>query len=145
MSVAITCFEIPSGVDAAIEPAPGSRLHRALAPGARFRYIAIGDDEPAARAVGAGADAIRMESGRYELLHTSENAAAPFGADPGEPPVVFVNCFVVEPGREDAAFTIWQEINDYMVGKPGYRSHRLRVAMRTLPASPFPRTIAARE
>ena len=125
MSVAITCFEVPSGVDAVIEPAPGSRVYRALAPDARFRHIAIGDVEPAAQAVGAGADAVHAKSGRYEVLHTGENAAARFGADPGELPITFVNCFVVEPGREDAAFAVWQEINDYMVAKPGYRSHRL--------------------
>jgi antibiotic biosynthesis monooxygenase len=125
MSVAITCFEVPSASALAIDPVPGSQLFRALARDARFPYIAVGDVEPAARAVGAGSEAVQTLSGTYEIHHVGEHAASPFGADPSEKPIVFINCFLVESGREEAAFAIWQEINNYMVAKPGYRWHRL--------------------
>src|SRR3954451_15382564 len=125
MSVAITCFEMPSGSEFAIDPAPGSQVFRALARDARFPYIALGDVEPAARVVGIGNEAVRTLSGTYEVHHVGEAAATAFGADPSEKPIVFVNCFLVESGQEEAAFAIWQEINDYMVAKPGYRGHRL--------------------
>lgn len=39
--------------------------------------------------------------------------------------VPFVNCFEVPAGHEDAFLTLWQEVNAYMAGKPGYISHRL--------------------
>jgi heme-degrading monooxygenase HmoA len=39
--------------------------------------------------------------------------------------VLFVNCFEVEPGREDEFFALWQQVNIYMSAKPGYVSHRL--------------------
>jgi heme-degrading monooxygenase HmoA len=39
--------------------------------------------------------------------------------------VPFVNCFEVPPGREDAFFALWQEVNAYMAAKPGYVGHRL--------------------
>ena len=134
MSIAITCFEVPPGTDPAIERAPGSRLHRALAPDARFRYIAIGADEPAAWAAGMQRDAVTTLSGRYEVVHVGEQPAPAFDAGGGAKPIIFVNCFVVEPGNEQATFAIWREINDYMVAKPGYRWHRLH---RRLDDAPF--------
>jgi heme-degrading monooxygenase HmoA len=39
--------------------------------------------------------------------------------------VYFVNGFAVPAGQEDAFFTLWQDVNSYMVTKPGYVSHRL--------------------
>jgi heme-degrading monooxygenase HmoA len=39
--------------------------------------------------------------------------------------VRFLNCFEVAVGREDEFLRLWQEVNDYMVDKPGYLGHQL--------------------
>jgi heme-degrading monooxygenase HmoA len=39
--------------------------------------------------------------------------------------VEFVNCFEVPAGGEDAFFAVWQQVNAYMTGKPGYLGHQL--------------------
>jgi heme-degrading monooxygenase HmoA len=41
----------------------------------------------------------------------------------------FINCFDVPHGREDEFFELWQEVNRYMAGKPGYLGHRLHRAV----------------
>jgi heme-degrading monooxygenase HmoA len=48
---------------------------------------------------------------------------------------MFVNCLECPSDREDATFEVWQEINAYMVTKPGYRWHKLH--RRTHPDAPF--------
>jgi heme-degrading monooxygenase HmoA len=121
MSIVISCFEVPEGSAAAVEPGPGYRLHRALAGDARFRYIAVGEDVPDA----GSADGVAVLTGRYEVYHSSEQAAVAFDAAAHTAPIIFVNCLLVERGDEDAAFLKWREVNDYMVAKPGYRWHRL--------------------
>jgi mannose-6-phosphate isomerase-like protein (cupin superfamily) len=39
--------------------------------------------------------------------------------------VPFINCFEVPPGREEAFFATFREVNGYMAAKPGYICHRL--------------------
>ncbi len=39
--------------------------------------------------------------------------------------VKFINCFEVPAGREEEFVGLWTDVNAYMVGKPGYRSHQL--------------------
>ena len=39
--------------------------------------------------------------------------------------VTLVNCFEIPAGREDEFFSLWQQVNTYMRGKPGYLEHRL--------------------
>ena len=40
-------------------------------------------------------------------------------------PVTLVNCFQVPAGRESEFFSLWQNVNTYMRGKPGYLGHKL--------------------
>ncbi|MDT4912856.1 MAG: hypothetical protein QOC66_1984 [Pseudonocardiales bacterium] len=122
MSIVITGFELPSGSDAVVAPGFGYRLYRALDTDARFRYITVGEREPE---VPVGGDGVQTLSGRYEVHDVGDVAAPAFGAADGSAPIVFINALVVEPGNEDAAFAVWKQVNEYMVVKPGYRSHRL--------------------
>ncbi len=39
--------------------------------------------------------------------------------------IQFFNCFEVPAGQEDRFFSLWLEVNAYMVTKPGYVSHQL--------------------
>jgi heme-degrading monooxygenase HmoA len=45
--------------------------------------------------------------------------------------VVFINCFEVPIGREDAFLAMWNEIDDYMQGHPGFRWRRLYRSLAT--------------
>jgi heme-degrading monooxygenase HmoA len=137
MSVVISSVELPAGVDVIVERGPDLRVYRALAPDARFRYLTVGDGPPALTTVGAGTPSVL--TGRYEVIHSRDQAAAPYGPPR---PVTFINCMAVPPGSEDAAFAVWQEINAYMVTKPGYRWHRLH--RRTDPGAPFGQINVAR-
>jgi hypothetical protein len=129
MSVVITCFEAPSDTDLSVDARPGDQLLRALAPDAPFRYITIGAAEPRPRATGD----VRVVSGAYEVCHRRDEPAPAYAGDVR--PVTFVNCMVVTPGDEDAAFAVWREVNAYMVTKPGYRWHRLHRPV--TPDAPF--------
>jgi heme-degrading monooxygenase HmoA len=40
-------------------------------------------------------------------------------------PVTFINCFDVPEGRDEAFQALWEEVNAYMTGQPGYLGHRL--------------------
>jgi heme-degrading monooxygenase HmoA len=109
------------------------RLHRSLAPDAPFRYVVVAQwqsDQPPTGAIEDSLrevqdpQAFRAFSGRYEVVHSSGPATGRSGAGDAAP-AAFVNCFEVEPGREDEAFARWQQVNAYMVAKPGFISHRL--------------------
>jgi heme-degrading monooxygenase HmoA len=39
--------------------------------------------------------------------------------------VVFINCFEVPSGREDAFFELWAQMDGYMRDQPGFRWRRL--------------------
>lgn len=125
MPVTITCFEVASESDILVDTQPGCRVHRALAPDARFRYITVGDGEAVVRPVDGDAAPVTAWTGSYEVYHERDEAAPPFRADDTASPVVFINCMLVVPGNENAAFEAWKTVNAYMVTKPGYRSHRL--------------------
>jgi heme-degrading monooxygenase HmoA len=43
-------------------------------------------------------------------------------------PAIFINCFEVPEGREEAFFAMWSEVNRYMREKPGFVSNRLHRA-----------------
>ena len=128
MSVVITCYEVPESSDLVIDAGPGGRVHRALVPGAPFRYITVGETEPVARLVGADGTPTAL-SGRYALYHSGDSAA-PRDPGAGDGALTFINCLVVAPGDEAAAFAVWSEVNRYMVAKPGYRWHRLHRRLR---------------
>src|SRR3954454_15117963 len=118
MSVVITCYTVAPSAAAPAQPAPGRAVYRAVSDDAPFGYIAVdaGDAEPAAPA--------GTLSGRYEVVPGGPAAAPPLGGAVGEP-LIFVNCMEFPPGREQEAFDFWLRVNEYMVRKPGYRSHRL--------------------
>ncbi len=44
--------------------------------------------------------------------------------------VVFINCFEVPAGREDAFLELWTQIDDYMRAQPGFQWRRLHRAIR---------------
>lgn len=43
--------------------------------------------------------------------------------------VRFINLFTVPVGRDERFLELWRRVNAYMVGKPGYRNHRLHRAL----------------
>jgi heme-degrading monooxygenase HmoA len=44
--------------------------------------------------------------------------------------VRFINCFEVPAGREEEFLTFWRQVNTLMVGRAGYRAHRLHRSLR---------------
>jgi hypothetical protein len=117
MSVVIICVETQSAdVEVA---AAGCAVHRAVDPAAPFRYITVGDTVPTV------AGAARLLSGVYDVIHVGDAAAPAFDATAAPDPLVFINCFEMPVGGENAAFALWRTVNEYMVNKPGYPWHRL--------------------
>ncbi len=43
--------------------------------------------------------------------------------------VTFINLFEVPSDRDHAFRELWQEVNDYMRGQPGYVNHKLHQAL----------------
>lgn len=43
--------------------------------------------------------------------------------------VTFINLFKVPAGRDEAFRHLWEQVNNYMRGQPGYRDHRLHRAV----------------
>lgn len=43
--------------------------------------------------------------------------------------VVFINCFEVPAGREEAFLKLWTQIDDYMRAQPGFQWRRLHRAL----------------
>lgn len=43
--------------------------------------------------------------------------------------IVFINCFEVPVGREEAFLELWRQIDGYMLGRPGFRWRRLHRAL----------------
>ena len=54
-------------------------------------------------------------------------AAAP--ARPHAGPVTLVNCFVVDPARDDAFVALWTDTSGYFRARPGFVSLRLHRAL----------------
>jgi heme-degrading monooxygenase HmoA len=42
---------------------------------------------------------------------------------------MFINLFEVPAGRDEAFRALWQQVNTYMQGQPGYQGHRLHRAL----------------
>ena len=126
MPTIITCYERPAA-EAAPPASAARQLFRAITPDARFGYIELSDAPPA--------DAAAALTGRYEAFHCNSEPAPPFGKDASASSIMFVNCMQFEPDGHDAAFELWQQVNAYMVDKPGYRWHRLH--RRVDPDAPF--------
>jgi heme-degrading monooxygenase HmoA len=126
MCVVITCIEVPAGADASVDPL-GADLHRALAVDAPFRYITLGDTEPVVCPVGTSE--VATYTGRYEVCHSGDQAAAPFDPTSDDAGVIFINCMKLTPGSEERAFEKWRQVNAYMVTKPGYQWHRLHLRL----------------
>jgi heme oxygenase (mycobilin-producing) len=49
--------------------------------------------------------------------------------------VILVNCFEVPAGRESEFFSLWEQVNTYMRGKPGYLQHKLHRSL--APDAPY--------
>lgn len=43
--------------------------------------------------------------------------------------VTFINLFEVPAGRDEAFRSLWEQVNEYMRGQPGYQDHRLHRAL----------------
>ena len=61
--------------------------------------------------------------------------AAVVPSAPPEGPVTLVNCFVVEPERDDAFLDLWKATSEYFRSQPGFVSLRLHHALS--PAAPY--------
>jgi hypothetical protein len=134
MPVVITAFEVPMvQLDGFTPPDPDGvqqSVYRAVADGVRFPVLVVapcGTGEDADRLVAAHRTVPGAMAGSYEVHHANRSAAPAYAAESSEPPVTFINAFDVEPGAEETAFAAWRVFNDYMVSKPGYRSHTLHL------------------
>jgi heme-degrading monooxygenase HmoA len=129
MPVVITCYEIPRDAKPPAGSAPQRLLLRAaVVPPSPFGYLELSEvadgDAAATTARELAEGATPARSGTYEVFHANDRAAAPFAAEDGSP-IMFINCLQCANEDEDAAFSVWREINAYMVTKPGYRWHKL--------------------
>jgi heme-degrading monooxygenase HmoA len=118
MPVVITAFPEPGQITPPSDGCTGTR-YRALDNDARFGLIEILTCPSDAAAL-ARTRSVSGLTGRYEVFHTGGDLAPE-----AEHEITFINCLQVERGREDAAFSAWRRVNDYMVRKPGYISHVL--------------------
>jgi heme-degrading monooxygenase HmoA len=128
MTTVITVYDLP---DQAAPPAPlgeGHTLHRAVGEPAAYTWIDLGEsatpDEAALVVTGAEGRPGAL-TGRYEAFHVNDRAAEMFDPSRSDDSVLFVNCMRFAPEQHDAAFMAWEQVNRYMVRKPGYRWHRL--------------------
>jgi hypothetical protein len=128
MTTVITVYDVPADADAPPSLGAGHVRHRAAGVPAAFGWIDLAmslSSEQAATAVARASALPGALSGRYDAFHVNDHAAEPFDHDAQGRRVVFVNCMRFEPGQHDAAFAAWEQVNRYMVHKPGYRWHRL--------------------
>ena len=124
MPIVITSYEVPPDRLDQFEAPVFDAQHRfrALQDDAKFAYIDVAEPtaDPAEAVRAARDSGYTAHSGCYEVLHSGGSAVEARAAS-----IVFINCFQVEPGNEDAAFERWSLINNYMVTRPGYLAHRL--------------------
>jgi hypothetical protein len=124
----ISCHRGPRDAAPPERSAPTAQLLRAAVDGAPFGYVDIADladDEAVAAVARTRATRPDVLTGAYAVFHVGETSAEPFDAGAPDSSVIFVNCMAMPPENADAAFALWQEVNVYMVAKPGYRWHRL--------------------
>jgi heme-degrading monooxygenase HmoA len=124
MPIVITSYEVPQDrLDQFEAPVVNDqRRFRALQDDAKFAYIDVADvtANPADAVQAARDSGYTAHSGCYDVVHSGGSAVNDRAAS-----IVFINCFHVERGNEDAAFERWSRINNYMVTRPGYVAHRL--------------------
>jgi hypothetical protein len=128
MTTVITVYDVPPEADEPALLGAGHVRHRAVDVPASFTWIDLAETlspEEARSEVARAASAPGALAGRYDAFHVNEQAAAPFDHETKADGVVFVNCMRFAPGHHDPAFAAWERVNHYMVGKPGYRWHRL--------------------
>ena len=128
MTTVITAYDLPDDATAPVALGDGHTLHLAAGPPAAFRWIDLveaSSPETAARLVAEADGRAGALSGRYDAFRVNDQAAAPYDEERTDGAVIFVNCMRFAPDQHDAAFEAWQRVNHYMVGKPGYRWHRL--------------------
>ena len=133
MSIVIAAFEAPlqgTGLPTvADDRGCHHTLFEAVAADAPFAAIDIAQcdsDENAAGLVRAYRSMVpSARAGRYEVIDVGGRPAADEPVGGAQQPLTFVNCFQVDPGREEEALVTWREFNRYFVVKPGYISHRL--------------------
>jgi heme-degrading monooxygenase HmoA len=125
MTTVITVYDREQD-DGPVPLGPAHVLHRAVGRPASFGWVDLGEvaDDLAPDVVRSAASDPTALTGRYQAFHLGEIAAQAYGEAPVDP-VIFVNCIRFAPQQHDAAFEAWQQVNRYMVAKPGYRWHRL--------------------
>ena len=128
MTTVITVYDLPEAADPPPTLDDRHTLYRAVGVPASFGWIDVGDSstpESAALIVARAEARTGALSGRYEAFHVNDRPAEPFAPAGHGESVLFVNCMRFAPERHDEAFAAWERVNRYMVGKPGYRWHRL--------------------
>ena len=99
-----------------------TKLHRSLAPGARFRFINIGrwaslqafQDGTRDAGVSAKGFPFQAHPGLYEVIASTERLTAPRTS------VTLINPFEVPAGQDDKFIAGWERANDHLSQRPGY-------------------------
>jgi hypothetical protein len=128
VTTVITIYDLHEGAQAPTALAAEHTLYRAAGVPASFAWIDLGEaptPEAAAQLVVEAGQRPGALSGRYDAFHVNEQPAEPFDPSGRGESVIFVNCMRFAPEHHDAALAAWEQVNQYMVGKPGYRWHRL--------------------
>ena len=143
----INAFEVPPHADEQfvaawsrardlLSPQPGyggATLHRALNPGARFRYVNLGHWQTldhfrsATEAAGLRADAFPFPAhpGLYQAITSEERLSN--GNSGGS--VTLINLFGVEPEQDEQFIAGWQAARDQLSRRPGYLDTTLHRAI----------------
>ena len=138
MPIVINAFDVdPNRLEPGAIPASGAakhRLFRSVVAGSAFGYLDVAEHstnvDAAAAVEQVSLGPLPVRSGTYTVIDTGTSSR-----EAGCDPITFINCLSLPPGTEPAAFVRWKAINDYMVRKPGYRSHVLH--RRADPSAPF--------
>ncbi|MGZ4233024.1 MAG: antibiotic biosynthesis monooxygenase family protein [Solirubrobacteraceae bacterium] len=134
--ILINAFEVPAGADEqfvahwvrardALSRKAGyvdTRLHRSLAPGARFRFVNIGRwaslqaFQEGTRDAGVSAKGFPFAAhpGLYEVIACTERLTAPRAS------VTLINPFEVPAGEDNEFVAGWERANDHLSKRPGY-------------------------
>jgi heme oxygenase (mycobilin-producing) len=139
--ILINAFEVPAGADDqfvahwmrardALSNKAGyvdTKLHRSLAPGARFRFVNIGRwvslqaFQEGTRDAGVSAKGFPFAAhpGLYEVIASTERLTAPRTS------VTLINPFEVPTGQDVEFIAGWERANDHLSKQPGYLSTSL--------------------
>lgn len=139
MAIVISAFDVdPDRIEPDAIPTTGAvthRLFRAALAGSAFGYVDVAEHGTAAEAKAAATkisnSPLPVRSGTYSIADVGMTESGEADGDP----ITFINCLSFPAGNEPQAYVRWKTINDYMVRKPGYRSHVLH--RRADPSAPF--------